>query len=220
MLKTRLFEMFGQITSIPRRVFVMIFLALLTPIAGISAALAGTPAEAFVSDNIQKSLGILNNSQLTPVQRSDQFKNLLLSITDMKRIAVFTLGQYALTTSQGDQDAFTVAFQNYSVAVYHSYLGKYAGQTLKITGSNERAANDFIVTTNMIDPSDHSGQRPLEIDFRVRTDTGKPELTDFSVAGIWLAIEERDQFGSFLNQNHGDIGPLITHLHDVTKQYG
>jgi phospholipid transport system substrate-binding protein len=212
--------MFGQMTSITRRLLIMVSLALLAPVLGASAAIAVTPAEAFVADNIQKSLAILNNSQLTPAQRGDQFKNLLLSITDMKRIAVFTLGQYARTTSQPDQDAFAEAFQNYSVAVYHSYLGKYAGQSLKITGSSERAANDFIVTTNMIDPNDHSSQRPLEIDFRVRTDTGKPELTDFSVAGIWLAIEERDQFGSFLNQNHGDIGPLITHLHDVTKQYG
>ena len=211
--------MFGQVTSISRRLFTVVALALVVPLAGTSAAFAATPAEIFISDNIQTGLGILNNPQLTPAERSEQFKKLLLGMTDMKRIAVFTLGQYARTASSPDQDAFATAFQNYSIAVYHSYLGRYAGQTLKITGSSERAPDDFIVATNMVDPNDHSGQRPLEVDFRVRTDTGKPELTDFSVAGIWLALEERDQFGSFLNQNHGDIQSLIIHLHDVTKQY-
>ena len=43
------------------------------------------------------------------------------------------------------------------------------------------------------------------MDFRVRTDTGKPVVMDFSVAGIWLALEERDQFTAFLGQNNGNI---------------
>jgi phospholipid transport system substrate-binding protein len=212
--------MLGQAMAMSRRLFLVLALALITAAAGSSAAFAATPAEAFVSDNIQAGLAILNNPQLTPAQRSGQFKNLLLSMTDMKRVALFTLGQYARTAPQADQDAFAAAFQDYSAAVYRSYLGKYAGQSLKITGSKERAPGDFIVTTNIIDPADHSGERPLEVDFRIRTDSGKPELTDFSFAGIWLAVEEHDQFAAFLNQNHGDIKILIAHLREVTKQYG
>jgi len=42
---------------------------------------------------------------------------------------------------------------------------------------------------------------------------------DFSVAGIWLAIEERDQFTAFLGQNGGNISTLIGHLNDLAKQY-
>lgn len=193
--------------------------ALTVPAIGTLPAFAATPAESFISDNIQHGLGILNDPQLSASQRGDQFEHLLLNLTDMKRIAVFTLGQYAQTASQADQDAFAAAFQNYSVAVYHSYLGRYAGQTLKVTGSAERAPEDYIVKTVMIDPNDHSGQRPLEVDFRVRTDTGKPELIDISVAGIWLALEERDQFGAFMAQNHGDIKALIGHLQQVAAGY-
>ena len=123
----------------------------------------------------------------------------------MKRIADFTLGQYRRGASPADLAAFDAAFQNYAVAVYQSYFAKYAGQTLKVTGSQARAPDDFIVATQLIDPNDHSGQQPLEVDFRVRTDTGKPVVVDFSVAGIWLALEERDQFTAFLGQNNGNI---------------
>ena len=57
------------------------------------------------------------------------------------------------------------------------------------------------------------------MDFRVRADSGKPVVVDFSVAGIWLALEERDQFTAFLGQNNGDIHTLISHLSELAKQF-
>jgi phospholipid transport system substrate-binding protein len=180
---------------------------------------AATPAETFVQNNIHVGLDILNNKSLSTDTRRTQFSTFLLGLTDMKRIADFTLGQYRRGASPADLAAFDTAFQNYAVAVYQSYFAKYAGQTLKVTNSQARTADDFIVATQMIDPNDHSGQAPLEVDFRVRTDTGKPVVTDFSVAGIWLALEERDQFTSFLGQNGGNIHALIGHLDDLAKQY-
>jgi phospholipid transport system substrate-binding protein len=197
-------------------------LALSLAVVGVAMAgpaTAATPAEAFVQDNIHVGLDILNNKSLSTDARRTQFANFLLGLTDMKRIADFTLGQYRRGASPADLAAFDAAFQNYAVAVYQSYFAKYAGQTLKVTNSQARAADDFIVSTSLIDPNDHSGQAPLEVDFRVRTDSGKPVVTDFSVAGIWLALEERDQFTSFLGQNGGNIHSLIGHLDDLAKQF-
>jgi phospholipid transport system substrate-binding protein len=188
-------------------------------LASAAPAEAATPAEAFVQDNIHVGLDILNNKSLSTDARRTQFANFLLSLTDMKRIADFTLGQYRRGASPADLAAFDAAFQNYAVAVYQSYFAKYAGQTLKVTNSQARTQDDFIVATALIDPNDHSGQAPLEVDFRVRTDSGKLVVTDFSVAGIWLALEERDQFTSFLGQNGGNIHSLISHLSDLAKQY-
>ena len=195
----------------------LVFIPLVSPQAA-RADTPGTPAEAFVAVNIQKGLAILDNQTLSAQERSERFQDLLLGITDIKRIALFTLGQYAGTASQDDRDAFTASFQDYSVAVYRSYLGTYAGQTLKIIGSRERSPTDFIVATRVVDPNQSNGP-PLEIDFRVRTDTGQPEVTDLGIAGIWLAVEERDQFGSFLAQNHGDVRTLAAHLSTVAKGY-
>jgi phospholipid transport system substrate-binding protein len=182
-------------------------------------ARAANPAEAFVTDNIHKGLELLNNRSLSAAQKREQFEHFLVGLTDMRRIANFTLGQYRRTASPADLDAFAAAFQNYATAVYQSYFAKYAGQTLKVTGSTERAPGDYIVATSLIDPNDHSGQPPLEVDFRVRTDRGRPVVVDFSVAGIWLALEERDQFTAFLGQNNGNIHALITHLSELAKQY-
>lgn len=193
-------------------------LALLSPLLAMPA-LAANPAETYVSDNIQKGLAILNNKSLPTDQKRAQFESFLMTLTDMKRIAMFTLGQYRRGASPADLDAFAAAFQNYATAVYQSYFARYSGQTLKVTGSTERAPGDFIVASSLIDPADKSGQPPLEVDFRVRTDGGKPVVVDFAVAGIWIALEERDQFTAFLGQNNGSIPTLIKHLSDLAKQY-
>jgi phospholipid transport system substrate-binding protein len=187
--------------------------------ASLLPAWAATPAEAFIADNIQKGLSILKDPQLSEAARADQFQQLLLSLVNTKRIASFTLGQYVRTASQSDLDEFAAAFQDYSIAVYRSYLARYAGQSLKVTGSSQRAPDDFIVTTVMVDPNDRSGQRPLEVDFRVRTDSGRPELVDISVLGIWLALSQRDQFVAFLAQNKGDVKALTTHMRQTVSQY-
>jgi len=196
-------------------------LALIVAGAGLIAApaLAAPPAEAFVQANVSRGLSILNNKAISTEQRRAQFEGFILGLTDMHRIANFTLGQYRRTATPQEQDEFAAAFQGYATAVYQSYFAKYSGQTLRVTGSQERAPGDTIVTTQMIDPNDNSGQQPLEVDFRVLSDNGHYVVIDFSVAGIWLAIEERDQFSSFLGQNGGSIPTLISHLHELAKSY-
>lgn len=172
---------------------------------------AATPAEDLVSNNIQKGLEILNDLHQTQDQRRAAFEDFLLGVTDLKRVAVFTLGSYGDQATQADRDAFATAFQRYAIAVYQSYFERYSGQTLKVTGSRANAPADDIVTTQMIDPQDQSG-KPLEVDFRVRSDTGKPVIVDFSVAGVWLAPAERDEFVAFLGRNGGNVQALIAHL--------
>jgi len=188
--------------------------ALALALAGLVASrvLAATPAEDFVSTKIQSGLAILNDGHLTQAQRQSQFEQLLLGATDMKRVATFTLGKYADSASPADKAAFAAAFQSYAVAVYQSYLGKYAGQTLTVTGSTTPAADDAVVSTVLNEPGGRGG---MEIDFRVRSNTGSPVIVDFSVAGIWLAPEERDQFVAFLDRNGGSIPALITHLDEL-----
>jgi phospholipid transport system substrate-binding protein len=182
------------------------------------AAAAPNVAESFVDENIHKGLDILRDTKLSTTQRRDQFEALLLNLVGIRRIAMFTLGQYRKTASADDIEAFVVAFKNYAAAAYQSYFAKYTNQTLKVVGSIQRSPTDFIVQTQLIDPS--SDQPPAEVDFRVRTDTGKPVLVDVAYQGIWLSLEERDQFVAFLGQNNGNIRSLIAHLSDLAVNLG
>jgi ABC-type transporter MlaC component len=189
-----------------------------TPLLIANPASAATPAETFVNDNIQKGLMILRDKKLTTDQRRDQFQALLLNLVDVPRIALFTLGQYRRTAPQADIDAFVAAFRNYATAAYQSYFSKYTDQVLKVTGSTQRSPTDFIVQSQLIDPG--SSQPPAEVAFRVRTDAGKPVLVDVAYQGIWLSLEQRDQFVAFLGQNNGNVRTLIAHLSDLAVNLG
>jgi phospholipid transport system substrate-binding protein len=198
-----------------RSIFVATALAFaLAPVA--SAQTTTASAQRFISDNVQKGLAMLNNGALTPADRRAQFEALLLSITDLDRAAAFTLGSFAKGASDTDVAAFKNEFRNYAVAVYQSYFARYSGQTLQITGAAQHAPGDIVISTLLVSP--HGGA-PQPIDFRVMDVNGKPMIVDFSVEGVWLAQEERDQFTAFLGQHGGNVPALTDHLKAIETAY-
>ena len=201
-----------------RRAVLALGVVLAAPLLAGAPAAAATPAETFVSDNIQKGLLILRDNKLSVVQRREQFKALLINLVDTRRVALYTLGQYRNTASPADIDAFAAAFQDYASAAYQTYFSKYTNQTLKVTGSTQRNPTDFVVHTQLIEPG--SSQQPAAVDFRVRTDGGKPVLVDVAYEGVWLSLAQRDQFVNFLGQHNGNIRTLISHLSELAVNLG
>ena len=179
-------------------------------------AVAATPAEQFVSENVQKGLGILNNTTMSKEQRRSEFRNFLLNLTDIKAIADYTLGQYRRTASPEDVTAYENAFREYALSVYQSYFNKYTGQTLQVTGSYPLGNDETVVKTVMIDPKKPSG-KPLEVNFRVMNQGPRMVVVDFSVEGVWIRELERSDFTSFLGQNNGNVALLTQNLRKKTS---
>src|SRR5690242_5960207 len=165
-------------------------IALATPFA---AARAASPAEDFVQTNVERGLQILN-SNASKAQKREQFRGFLLELTDLKRIADYTLGPAKNSTSPADLAAFEEAFREYAFAVYESEFAKYSGQTLKVTGSVERKADEHLVTTVLIDPHAKNNQEPIQVDFRIFGTPGHFTVGDIVVLGLDLAITEQDDF--------------------------
>src|SRR5262249_17144463 len=131
---------------------------------------------------------------------------------------MFTLGQYASRANKGDLEAFIAGFTDYAVAVYENRLSKYSGQSLKVNGSLPRAADDVVVTADVVAGGGANGQ-PIKVGFRVRKDpSGKQVVTDLQVEGIWLAISERAEFTDFLQKNNGSIAALTSNLRERTQK--
>ena len=206
--------------SFAAQLFGLIALAALTVLPVQPAfAQSGNPAESFIQQNVQRGYDILNNHALSSDQRRAQFRDFLLSLTDLRRIGTFTLGQYANGASPADLQAFQHAFEDYAVAVYESRLGKYSGQTLKVTGSMVRAPDDVIVNAVVAAASGGASQQPIHVAFRVRKAMdGRPIITDMEVEGIWLALSERSDFTGFLQQHGGSLSQLTDHLRTQAEQ--
>ena len=207
-----------------RRIFsgaIWISLAIAGSLAMASPASAQiAPAESYVSANVQKGLTILNNHNIPDAERRAEFRDFLTSLTDLRRIAMFTLGSARRTATPAQVDSFVDAFRNYAVAVYESRLKAYAGQYLKVVGGSEHGPGDYIVRTVLVDPTGRTEQQgePIEVDFRVDGSVGRFVVIDAAIAGVWLALEERDQFTAFLEENNENLGALISHLDMLTQR--
>ena len=196
--------------------------ALVVAVAAFTSAqpaMASPQAEQFVSQNVQRGLTILNNHSISDTQRRAQFRDFLTGLTDIRRIALFTLGAARRTAAPADVDGFVNAFREYAVAVYESRLSQYSGQFLRVTGSSEVGPGDSVVTTTLVDPNGKTnGQEPIEVDFRVVQDNGKYVVIDASIVGVWLGQEEREQFTSFLQQNNNNLPMLTQHLQQLAAK--
>jgi phospholipid transport system substrate-binding protein len=183
----------------------------------VSTAEASPATEKFAQDVIDRGYVILNNTALSETDRRQQFKSFMLSLTDLRRIGVFTLGQYANSATPAEIDAFVNAFNEYAVAVYEWRLSKYRGTTLKVVGSRDTAPDDSVVNTIVVNPAAPNAP-PIRAAFRVRNDAGgKPIITDMQVEGIWLAINQRSDFTAFLQQNGGKVPALTESLKAQTR---
>ena len=172
---------------------------------------AANSAETFVEASIEKGNAILNAPLLDPDQRQSQFRDFLLSITDTRRVALFTLGSYARAASEPVIATFVAAFIDFDTAIYRRSLDSYNGQTIHVTGSTRRSEDDVIVNADVVDPNGKSG--PLKIAFRVRkSESGKDVLTDLQIEGAWLALSQQSDFTSYLQQHNGDIAQLSREL--------
>jgi phospholipid transport system substrate-binding protein len=174
--------------------------------AAFSDARQSDEAEAFVRNKIDAGFAILNDTALSPAQRRAQFREFLLSIVDSRRVGLFTLGTYARNSSQDEIDRFVAAYTDFSIALYQSYFDKYKGETLRVTGSTARNEDDVIVNTDVVG----EGTPQYKLAFRVRRgERGQQILTDVQIEGAWLVLNQRSDFGSYLQQ-HGGMLDLLS----------
>jgi phospholipid transport system substrate-binding protein len=194
-----------------RTTFILSFLALIASLAFARTAAANP--EKFTQDLIDQGVGILNDTSGGVAARNAKFRTFLERYADIRAAAMFTLGNYRRGASEGDINDFVDAFKEYAIAIYEKRLEQYAGQTLKVTKSVENKPGDFTVYAEEAG----KGQDALKVAFRLLGSGGSYRFVDVNVAGVWLSVEQRDQFASFLNANGGKIPALTA---DLRRQAG
>jgi len=173
---------------------------------------AGETEEKFIRESINLGYEILNSTTISSEERSVQFRSYMLSLTDTKRIALFTLGQYANQASSREMHAFVEAYTEYALARYEMSLLSFREQTLTVVGSVDLSHDDCVVRTDLSNPSIPNAPA-IKAAFRVRANaSGDPIIIDMQVEGVWLAISQRADFTSYLQQHAGNVTELTKFL--------
>ena len=174
-----------------------------------------TSAATFVQLSVDKEFAILNDTSVAQQERETRSRALLRSIIDIKRVAMFALGPYARDASDKQIDDFVNAFSDYFLNMFHSDLGQGSGGgTIAITGATARGVDNVIVTASVAGAGTRSPTgMPMNLAFRVRKNAaGNDTIVDVLVGAISMAVTQRDEFSSFLQQHGGNMDQLSEEL--------
>jgi ABC-type transporter MlaC component len=153
----------------------------------IMARLSGTlstadPAAAFVKQNIERVLSLLNDASLSDLQRKEQLHDVMTGLLGLHQIALFALGPYAKRASQARVDQFEDAFADCSIEIYESALAPLKELTFRLSGATRYADDDVVVRGEFSTPDFSGDRRPIRIEFRVHEMAGgQHAITDMGV---------------------------------------
>jgi len=175
----------------------------------VQPAAADAAAEKHMQGVIDQGFTILKDKSGGEAQRKARFHDFVVTNIETEKTGLFALGQYRRDASPSDLGPYAIAFRDYVTAVYEARLSERSEQSLKVIGSLDNKAGDVTVNAQANDPN---ATDPIKIAFRLNGANGSYKVVDAQAAGVWLSIEQRDAFNTFLSKNKGDIKALTADL--------
>jgi phospholipid transport system substrate-binding protein len=198
-----------------RRVFVVLLtsLPLLAPsVVSLAAPEAG--ADALIRSLGGDAIRLLSDKTLDPPRRESEFRRLLVQSFDVDVISRFVLGRFWRQATDQQKAEFRQLFEDYVVKAYATRLSQYSGETLSIKETRPSEEGEVMVASQI----DRPNGPPVRIDWRCRAEGGNYKITDVVVEGISMAITQRQEFGSVIQNSGGNVQALIDQLRAKTAQ--
>lgn len=186
---------------------------------GAAPARADQAAEAFVGKILAEANEVFKSPDRAA--RDAGVERLVDAYVDMKRVAMFALGQYGRVITPAQKEIYFPLVRRYSTQIYQEALAEYNGQRLKVTGSVDRAANDIVVSSRFADVKPGEPFAETVFTWRVyRAADGKMSIVDAGADGVWLAIEQQSQFKSVIANNGGGTAGIDALIADLKRKVG
>ncbi len=185
-------------------------------VAAPTALRAADDAAGFISDLGQRTVQILA-AKISDSERETKFHTIFDEGFDVPAISRFVLGGYWRTASEAQRQDFVALFETYVVRAYTVRFNDYGGEQLKVTAARAEGDDGSMVQSIIARPS---GAPPLKVDWRVaKTDKGF-KIVDVVVAGVSMAVTQRQEFAAVIQRNGGQIDALLKILREKVGRGG
>ena len=189
-----------------RRCFALLALLLTASTLGVpSRAAAQTDAVGFINQLGVQAIQVLGPS-VSPAARVQRFRQLFAADFDLPEIGRFVLGRYWRIATSEQQQQFLGLLQEYLAQAYAARLAEYAGE--KFQALNAVSQDNETVVLSEITRNDGG---KIHVQWHL-TNNGGWKITDAYVAGVSMAVTERDEFASVIQQGGGQIQYLLDRL--------
>lgn len=162
-------------------------------------------ATGFVTGFGNKLVDIINSDKSLGEKKKEVLP-LLQGNVEIDTIGKFCLGRYWRTASADQQKRYLDLFHQVLVNAVTDKIGDYRGVSFKVTGSAS-SPNGELVSAQIMRP----GQPVAEMQLLV-TPGGSPKVIDMIGEGTSLRLTQRQDYGSYLARNGGNVDTLINAL--------
>lgn len=178
-----------------------------------SVAQASTEqARAFVSTLSDKTLSVIQDNQLSDIEKEQHLTVLFKETIDTVWIGKFALGRYIRTMTPEQKNRYKGVYTEFLILNYVPNFRSYTSQTLKIVSISETGEATYLVQTEIINPDNGS---VLRVDYRLRQKGDDFKIYDIIAEGVSLITTQRAEFGSILSQQ--GVESLIEKLENRVK---
>jgi phospholipid transport system substrate-binding protein len=194
------------------RVSMAIGMALAFVVALPGRGMAAQDPQAFIGYVGTQGMAAVGQN-LSPAQRSAQFRELLQDYFDVPGIAEFALGRYRSSANPQQQQEYLGLYRDYTVHAYDTQLGQYGAVPFRVTGSRSDG-EQTVVTSEII----RAGGSRVQIDWYLVNRRGDYKITDLSIGGISMKVTQRDEFARWIQNNGGRFDALLAVLRQQIVQ--
>ena len=175
--------------------------------------LAANDPGSYIIEITETAINTLTDKSIDQSKKEVQFGKLFDKNFDIPSMSRFVLGKYWKQASLDQKKNFIKAFRNYIVKTYSSRFNEYSGEKLKLIDfENQSNPKIFLVHTIL----EREDEPVIKVDWRIGKKKNRFVILDIIIEGISLAITQRSEFVSVIDQNEGNIDQLISLLKERT----
>ena len=171
--------------------------------------------DVFVQSTVNRASSILSKD-MTKEEKIDELKIIAKETVDITGVGFYSLGSARKNLDESQKIKYSELFESYFLKSFSSRLAEYTNPEIEVQGKEVLNKNYTIVNSLLIGTSD----RPeVKIDWRIYTkNPDNPLIRDLIIEGLSLARTQKEEFGSILNSNNGDINALFKTLEEFSNK--
>ena len=174
-------------------------------LAAPSRAAAQADPVAFINELGVQAIQVLGPS-VGPGARVQRFRELFGAYFDLPRIGRFVLGRYWNVATPEQQQQFLGLLREYPAHAYAGRLAQYAGDKFAAVSAQPRGDETIVLS----EITRNDGNK-IRVEWHLMNEGGW-KITDAYVAGVSMAVTQRDEFASVIQQGGGQVQYLLDRL--------
>ncbi len=163
----------------------------------------------FVQSTVNRASQVLNDN-LLKTEKIEKLKIIAKDTVDIKGVGFYSLGKYRKGLNDIQKKKYSDLFEKYFLKSFSSRLAEYSNPKINVN-SQEKINENYTIVSSILVATE---KRPeVKIDWRIYTkNPEKPLIRDLIIEGLSLARTQKEEFGSILKSNDGDINALFSSL--------